>query len=90
MNKLIILTVTVGVASAFAFALPQAAQAQALEILNPPMQIQAKKKAAKHKSAGNNAKFSPGSQETTKERSARLQRECKGGVNAGACAGYTR
>ena len=88
MNKLINLAIMAGVVSAFA--LPQAVQAQALDILNPPLQVQAKKKAAKHKSTGNNAKFSPGSQETTKERSARLQRECKGGVNAGACAGYTR
>ena len=34
-------------------------------------------------------KFLPGSGETTKERSSRLQRECRGRVNAGACAGYT-
>jgi hypothetical protein len=34
-------------------------------------------------------KFLPGSEETTKERSSRLKRECKGRVNAGACAGYT-
>ena len=88
MYKLLILTVMAGAVSAFV--LPQVVQAQALDILNPPLQVQAKKKASKHKSAGNNAKFSPGSQETTKERSARLQRECKGGVNAGACAGYTR
>ena len=88
MNKLIIVTIMASAVAAFV--LPQAAQAQALDILNPPLQIQAKKKTSKHKSAGNNAKFSPGSQETTKERSARLQRECKGGVNAGACAGYTR
>lgn len=31
-----------------------------------------------------------GSAETTRERSSRLKRECKGGVNAGACAGFTR
>ena len=88
MNKLANLAIMAG--AVFAFVSPQTAQAQARDILNPPLQIQAKKKAGKHKSAGNNAKFSPGSQETTKERSARLQRECKGGVNAGACAGYTR
>lgn len=88
MNKLVISTIVAGAVSAFM--LPQFAHAQALDILNPPLQVHAKKKAGKHKSAGNNAKFSPGSQETTKERSARLQRECKGGVNAGACAGYTR
>ena len=34
-------------------------------------------------------KFVPGSQETKKERVTRLKRECKGQVNAGACAGYT-
>ena len=34
-------------------------------------------------------KFLPGSEETGKERSNRLKRECKGRVNAGACAGYT-
>jgi hypothetical protein len=34
-------------------------------------------------------KFLPGSQETRKERSERLKRECKGRVNAGACEGYT-
>ncbi len=88
MNKPSILTIMA--AAVFAFVLPQAAQAQAFNTLNSPLQIQAKKKASKQKSAGNSAKFSPGSQETTKERSARLQRECKGGVNAGACAGYTR
>lgn len=88
MNKLIVLTIMAGVMSAFV--LPPAAQAQALDILNPQLQVQAKKKDAKHKTAGNKTKFLPGSQETTKERSARLQRECKGGVNAGVCAGYTR
>ena len=32
----------------------------------------------------------PGSAETVMDRSNRLKRECKGQVNAGACAGYTR
>jgi len=36
------------------------------------------------------SKFMRGSEETTGERNARLKRECKGAVNAGACAGYTR
>jgi hypothetical protein len=35
-------------------------------------------------------KFIPGSQETTKERTTRLKRECKGRVNAGACEGHTQ
>lgn len=35
-------------------------------------------------------KFIPGSQETTRERTTRLKRECKGRVNAGACEGHTQ
>lgn len=46
-------------------------------------------KAAKKPGASGQVKFLPGSAETTKERSSRLKRECKGRVNAGACAGYT-
>jgi hypothetical protein len=88
MNKLSVMTVIASVAAAFV--LPSAAEAQALDILNPPLQVQAKKKSAKNKKSGSKTTFSSGSQETTKERSARLQRECKGAVNAGACAGYTR
>ena len=88
MYKFSVMTVIVSVVAGFV--LPSAAGAQALDILNPPLQVQAKKKSAKHKTAGNKTTFSSGSQETTKERNARLQRECKGGVNAGACAGYTR
>ena len=34
-------------------------------------------------------KFVPGSQESDKDRATRLKRECKGGVNAGACQGHT-
>ena len=34
--------------------------------------------------------FLRGSEESAAERNARLKRECKGGVNAGACAGFTR
>jgi hypothetical protein len=46
------------------------------------------KKASSAKKQGS-TKFLPGSQETRKERSERLKRECKGQVNAGACTGYT-
>ena len=42
------------------------------------------------KSGGGQIKFLRGSEETTSERSRRLKRECKGRVNAGACAGYTQ
>lgn len=67
------------------------AHAQATEVLNPPIKTTTKKKAKKAKSESNaRAKFASGSQETKKERTARLKRECKGGVNAGACEGYTR
>lgn len=68
------------------------AQAQALEILNPPIKASANKKPAKTKTAGQGkkAKFLPGSEETVKQRRERLQRECQGAVNAGACSGYTR
>ena len=52
----------------------------------------ASKKTAKAAGAGQRrtVKFMPGSQESTQERSMRLKRECQGGVNAGACEGYTR
>jgi hypothetical protein len=72
------------------FLLASVAQAQAPEVLNPPTQT-TKKKAKKPKaSAGAKAKFISGSQETKKERSTRLARECKGQVDAGACTGYTK
>ncbi len=50
------------------------------------------KKPAAKKAARKTAKpvYVQGSEETVAQRSARLKRECKGGVNAGACAGYTR
>ena len=73
------------------FLLATGANAQAPEVLNPPVKSLAKKKAKSPKhAAGAKAKFIPGSQETKKERTARLTRECKGEVNAGACTGYTR
>ena len=73
------------------FLLASGAQAQAPEVLNPPAKTTAKKKTKKAKTAaGNKAKFVAGSQETKKERSTRLMRECKGAVDAGACAGYTK
>ena len=39
---------------------------------------------------GSQVRILKDSSESTAERSRRLSRECKGGVNAGACAGYTR
>lgn len=60
------------------------AQAQAPDVLNPPT------KTTKKKVKKSRTKFDSGSQETKKERVARLKRECKDQVNAGACTGYTR
>ncbi|MCZ8255728.1 MAG: hypothetical protein O9327_08705 [Polaromonas sp.] len=52
----------------------------------------AKKAAAKRGAAspGGKVQFIRGSEESPAQRSARLKRECKGGVDAGACLGYTR
>jgi len=86
------LTPPLMVAAVAAALLAGGAQAQALEILNPPAKVSAGKKSASSKKAGQGkkAKFLPGSEETVKQRSERLQRECQGAVNAGACSGYTR
>jgi hypothetical protein len=66
-------------------------RAQALEILNPPIQVKAARKAHKKKTgSGNKTRFDSGSQETVKDRDKRLYRECRGAANAGACSGYTR
>lgn len=82
---------TLACSMALCFGASSAVQAQALEFLNPPIKVAAKKKAKKSKQGGgSNATFSPGSQETVSQRSNRLSRECKGQTNAGACAGYTR
>ncbi len=72
------------------------AQAQSTVPADPPAATKTKKKAAKKEAANKpadtvgKAKFIRGSEESTAERNARLKRECKGGVNAGACAGFTR
>ena len=50
---------------------------------------QAAKAASAKKAPSGKVKFLPGTQESAKERATRLKRECKGGVNAGACQGHT-
>ncbi len=47
---------------------------------------------AKRKSKSKRIKIEAqsGSMESTKDRDKRLKRECKGAVNAGMCAGFTR
>lgn len=66
-------------------------QAQTSEVLNPPTPSKSKKKSKKVKSdGGSNATFVDKTGETRATREKRLLRECKGAVNAGACAGYTR
>ena len=61
------------------------AQAASVDANGKPKATKTRKKTG----ASGQVKFLPGSAETTKERSSRLMRECKGRVNAGACAGYT-
>ena len=65
-----------------------AAQAQGNAPADAPTQS---KKKTKHKSLrATYPKSSGGSEESTRERTARLKRECKGASNSGACLGYTR
>lgn len=68
------------------------AQLYAADAGEKPAKSQHKKKPAKEKvkAQGGKATFIRGSEESVAERTARLKRECKGGVNAGACAGFTR
>lgn len=54
-----------------------------------PAKSKSKKAAAKSGASGK-VKFINGSGETPAQRNARLKRECKGGVDAGVCSGYTR
>lgn len=63
-------------------------QALAAEPAGQPGKSRINKKPAKGQVG--KVTFLRGSEETAGDRSARLKRECKGGVNAGACAGYTR
>ena len=56
---------------------------------DPPAASKSKKHTAAKSPRVSQIRFLPGSGETEKERNSRLKRECKGRVNAGACAGYT-
>ena len=66
--------------------------AYSAEPVDKPAKTKVNKKAAKAAATGRvgRVNFLHGSEETSQERSARLKRECKGRVNAGACEGYTR
>ena len=66
---------------------------RSVSMTSEPSATGAKKKPATKKKATEKtarAVFDNGSAETVAQRNARLKRECKGGVNAGACAGFTR
>lgn len=79
--------------AACCFMVLPAAFVQAAQNTSQDSEKPVKKKAQKHKNADNRpakVTFLPNSQETTGERNARLKRECKGRVNAGACAGFTQ
>jgi hypothetical protein len=66
------------------------AQTQPTQDGGKPAKSKTKKAKAKSAGTAGKAKFISGSEETPAQRHARLTRECKGAVNAGACAGYTR
>lgn len=70
------------------------AQSQPAQDASKPAKSKSKSKKAAVKSdapsTGGKVKFIRGSEETPARRNARLMRECKGGVDAGACSGYTR
>jgi hypothetical protein len=83
------MALTVAAALMLGFSIHGTAQAQSPDT-DKPAKAKTKKKKAATSAKGGSTKFMPGSQETSKERSARLKRECKGAVNAGACEGYTR
>ncbi len=69
------------------------AQSEPAQDASQPAKSKSKSKKKTTKShapnTGSKVKFISGSAETPAQRSARLTRECKGAVNAGACAGYT-
>jgi hypothetical protein len=72
------------------------AQNQPAQDESKPAKSKSKSKKAAAKSGaaavspGGKVKFIRGSEESPAQRTARLKRECKGGVDAGACSGYTR
>jgi hypothetical protein len=71
-------------------ALVASAQAQTQPAPEGDKPAKAKPKPKKAAKSSSKATFISGSGETPAQRVARLKRECKGGVDAGACAGYTR
>lgn len=78
------------VCAAVALGMLGSVQAQSAEGVTPASKTKAKARKKAAAAPGNKVKYVRGSEETTSERSARLKRECKGRVNAGACEGYTR
>jgi hypothetical protein len=78
------------VSVAVALGMMGSVQAQSAEGVTQPTKSKAKAKKKAAAAPGTKVKYIRGSEETTGERSARLKRECKGRVNAGACEGYTR
>jgi hypothetical protein len=81
---------TVLVVAALAQGAVHAQPAEPAQTGNRPEKAKSSKKAAKPPARVSKVKFMPGSEETVSQRVARLKRECKGAVNAGACEGYTR
>ena len=93
-----VLALGVGVSGAAQAQVSEQGQGQSADTAQLPKPVKPTKKKTKKKKASGTAaagrvgrtQFLPGSQESSAERAARLTRECKGAVNAGACEGYTR
>ena len=66
------------------------AQTQPAPEGDKPAKSKSKKAAKSGAAGGGKVTIIPGSGETPAQRTARLKRECKGAVDAGACTGYTR
>lgn len=66
------------------------AQTQPAPEGDKPAKSKSKKTAKTGAAGGGKVTFIQGSGETPAQRTARLRRECKGAVDAGACTGYTR
>ena len=82
-----IVTATLGWSSAALSATTHAPNVSATTDGSKAKRVASRQKA---KPTVNKVEFLRGSEESVAERNRRLKRECKGGVNAGACAGHTR
>lgn len=91
MSKTSLMTPFLAALMAGALSLGQVqAQTKPVQEGDKPAKSKSKSKKTAKSGSGGKVKFLQGSGETPAERTARLKRECKGAVDAGACSGYTR